>query len=209
MFIYPIIFNAMETDGKPTLEELRRMTRKPVLTGEFNLTPRVELAIPQRVLPEDADLALRGNAAEAFNEQLEARPELASKRARLRFIKQTLRYDDHKISQFLGITGNQVERYDLRGRRKKEVGRFQERFDGLFALAGILEANLKGFPDSYLDRRIALETPIGKLSEMSVNDAVKGAFINIAVGIALEAVRQKEKTFGYQRDTIFGDEFTS
>ncbi len=199
----------METDGRPTLEELRSKTKKPLLTGEFNLTPSVELAIPERVLPEDADVALRRNASDAFNEQLEARPELTSKRARLRFIKETLKYDDHKIAHFLGITKNQVERYDLRGRRKKEVGRFQERFDGLFALAGILEANLKGFPDSYLDRRIALETPIGKLSEMSVNDAVRGAFINIAVGIALEAVRQKEKTFGYQRETIFGDEFTS
>ncbi len=173
---------------------------KPELTGDFNITPSVDRAIPVRKMDEDSDWSLHDDAAKAFTdeltEQLKEHPELASKRARLRFIKTTFKFDDHRLARFFGITQDQVRRYDLRGRRKEEKDRFEDRFNGFFTIASILERNFHGYIDEVVDRRVSLETPNGKLSDVSIGMAMRAGYINIAVGVALYTLRHKEDTIG-------------
>lgn len=213
--------------GKPTLDELRTIAKsKPVPTGKFRITPRItdiEAVFPIIRMDEDTDKALADQANMAFIDQLKKHVkekghiELLGKLARLKFIRGSLRYGanprlarhlrittiekdrkgDHRLAQYLGITENQVQRGDLRGRRKKEIARFEERFNGLFALSSILAESV----EDVIDRRIALETPNGKLSNVSVGDAIKAGYINIAVAIALEAVRHNESSRDYQQVT--------
>ena len=206
---------------RPTLDDLRAIAgSKPVLTGEFDITPTIEKAIPERTMDEDTDVALADQANTAYIDQLrkhveeKGNTELLKKMARLNFIRGSLGYGDHRLArhmgitrnerdqkgdyrlaQYLGITVNQVQRADLRGRRKKEVGRFEQRFNGLFALSSILAESI----EDVIDRRVAFETPNGKLSDVSVSDAIKAGYINIAVAIALEAVRQNESSQDHQQ----------
>ncbi|HYM65421.1 MAG TPA: hypothetical protein VES68_02970 [Candidatus Sulfotelmatobacter sp.] len=188
----------MVEDGhKPTLKQLQGLIDNPTVTGAFNLKPTFEVALPERTLEEDLDVTLALNAQEAYSDELREHPEFLTKRSKLRFIKKTLKYEDRKTAKLLGITTNQVERQDLRGRRKEEVERFDQRFNGLFALSSILERNFHGYIGAVVDRRVALETPNGKLSEMSVNMAVERGYINVAVAIALETVRQNRETMDF------------
>lgn len=196
----------------------------PKLSGEFRITPvikDVEGSLPIIRMDEDTDEALADQASSAYVTELEkhiknkGNIELRKKSARLEFIRGSLGYGDHRLArhlrittgekdqqgdyrlaQYLGITPNQVQRGDLRGRRKKEVNRFEQRFNGLFALSSILAENI----EDIIDRRVALETPNGKLSEVSISDAIKAGYINIALGIALASVRQRENVIGYQHE---------
>lgn len=206
--------------GQPTPEQLRVIIGSPPpITGEFNLTPSVDVAIPTARMYEDTDEALGDQASAAYDEELrkhvvnKGHTELIQKRARLRLIRGSLGYGDHRLAkhmritardvqegdrrlaQYLGITANQVQRGDLRGRRKKEVNRFEQRFNGLFTLSSILTE----FVDDIIDRRVDLVTPNGKLSDVSIGKVVEHGYINIAVCIALETVRQNQKTVGYQQ----------
>lgn len=211
----------IEDGRRPTIEQ--RAIPTPKLTGEFRLIPvisDVEGALPTIRMGEDTDEALADQASLAYDDELskhiktKGNIELGKKSARLEFIRGSLGYGDHrlakhlgittgekdqrgdyKLAQYLGITANQVQRGDLRGRRKKEVDRFEQRFNGLFTLSSILAENI----DDVIDRRVALETPNGKLSEVSISDAIKAGYINIAIGIALATVRQNEEVIGYQR----------
>ncbi len=215
----------MTEDGrKPTFDELKVIVgSKPVLTGEFRVASRIadiEAVFPTIRMNEDTDEALADQARTAYDDQLEKHvkakenTELLGKLARLNFIRGSLGYGDHRLArrlrittreidrkgdsrlaQYLGTTANQVQRGDLRGRRKKEVGRFEQRFNGLFALSSILAESV----EDVIDRRIALETPNGKLSSVNVSDAIKAGYINIAVAIALEAVRHNESSGNNQR----------
>ena len=194
----------MVEDGrKPTLDQLQGIIENPASTGRFNLKPTFEAALPQRTLEEDFDISLSLNAGQAYLDELRTHPEHTTKRSRLKFIKDTLKYENRKIATFLGITENQVVRQDLRGRRKKEVERFEERFNGLYTLSSILGNTFKGYIGEVVDRRVALETPNGKLSEMNVKNAVEKGYINIAVAIALEARRQNQEILGQDRHIIF------
>lgn len=213
-----------EDDRRPTIDELRAIvSSKPVLTGEFRVIPRItdiEAVFPTVRMNEDTDEALADQARTAYDEQFEKHVkakgniELLGKLARLNFIRGSLGYGDHRLArhlritttekdqkgdhrlaQYLGITENQVQRGDLRGRRKKEVVRFEERFNGFFALSSILAESV----EDVIDRQIALETPNGKLSNVSVSDAIKAGYINIAVAIALETVRHNESSGDNQR----------
>lgn len=196
----------------------------PELSGEFRITPvikDIEGSLPIIRMDEDTDEALADQASSAYITELEkhiknkGNIELRKKSARLGFIRGSLGYGDHRLArhlrittgekdqqgdyrlaQYLGITPNQVQRGDLRGRRKKEVNRFEQRFNGLFALSSILAENI----EDIIDRRVALETPNGKLSEVSISDAIKAGYINIALGIALTSVRQRENVIGYQHE---------
>ena len=180
----------VENGKKPSLKELQKIVSLKTTTGgRFNLRPSIEIAIPEATLEEDLDVTLKINAIEAFSDELRAHPDLKTKRARLKFIKDTLKYDDRRLAKYLGITADQIVRKDLRGRRKEEVERFEQRFNGLFTLSGILERNFHGYIGAVVDRRVVLESPNGKLSDISVNMAVEKGFINIAVAVALEAVR--------------------
>lgn len=215
-----------------TLDQLRGIVDKPFIsTGEFRLNPvalDIEGSLPAVRMDEDTDEALADQANTAYTDELrkhveiKGNIELLGKHARLNFIRGSLGYGDHRLArhlaitrsekdkkgdlrfaQYLGITENQVQRSDLRGRRKKEVARFEQRFNGLFALSSILVESV----EDVIDRRVALETPSGKLSDVSVGDAIKVGYINIAVAIALEAVRQSEETMGYQKRTPGEDSF--
>ena len=211
-------------DGKrPTLEQRAIFGSKPKLTGEFRLVPvisDIEGALPAIRMDEDTDQALADQANLAYDDEFrkhikdKGNIELMKKSARLGFIRGSLGYGDHRLArhlgitrnekdkkgdfrlaQYLGITTNQIQRGDLRGRRKKEVDRFEQRFNGLFTLSSILAENI----EDIIDRRVALETPNGKLSEISINDAIKAGYINIAVGITLSTIRQNQEVMGYQR----------
>ncbi len=50
-----------------------------------------------------------------------------------------------------------------------------------------------------MDRKISLETPNGKLSDISVSDAIKAGYSSIATALALEAVRLNQEVMGYQQ----------
>lgn len=190
-----------ENDKRPSLEELRTIVNsKPVLTGEFNLTPSVDRAIPVRKMYEDSDFFLKDQADEAFTDELMRHPETATKRDRLRFIRSTLKYDNRILAQYLGITTDQVQRYDLRGRRKTEIERFEQRFNGLFTLSSILERHFKDYIGAVIDRKVVLNTPNGKLSDVSISKALQGGYVNIAVAIILETLRQNGETIGYQEE---------
>lgn len=195
----------------------------PELTGNFRLTPvtsDIEASLPAVRMDEDTDKALADQAKSTYDDELYKQVnqknniELLRKNARLNFIRGSIGYGDHqlarqlrittsekdrkgdqRLAQYLGITENQVQRGDLRGRRKKEIARFEERFNGLFTLSSILAESV----DDVIDRRIALETPNGKLSDVSVSGAIKAGYINIAIGIALAAIRQNEEAIGYQQ----------
>lgn len=189
-----------ERREKPTLEELRSIITSVKPSGEFNITPSVEKAIPTPIFFEDSDQALRLQANDAFNNEMDKHPELTTKVARLGFIKDNLKYDDFRLSQFLGITLNQVQRKDLRGRKKKEINRFEQRFKDLFTITSILTTHFSGYIGATMDRKISLETPNGKLSNISVSDAIKEGYTSIAVAIALETVRLNQESMDYQKD---------
>jgi len=219
----PVSYNipTMTTpEDKPSRPLFGIPISKPLLTGEFDITPTIEKAIPERKMDEDTDAALTDQANTAYIDQLrkhvegKGNTELLKKMARLNFIRGSLGYGDHRLARrlkitrterdkkgdtrlaaYLGITENQVQRGDLRGRRKKEVARFEERFNGFFALSSILAESV----EDVIDRRVALETPNGKLSDVSVADAIKAGYINIAVAIALEAVRTNEISGDHQQ----------
>lgn len=190
----------MTEDGRrPTIDELRRIMASTKPTGEFDITPRIEKAIPTPTLLEDSDTALKLQANDVFNEEMDKHPELTTRTARLGFIRDNLKYDDFRLSQFLGITLNQVQRKDLRGRRKKEVDRFEQRFKDLFTVSSILTTHFAGYIGATMDRKISLEAPNGKLSDISVSDAIKGGYSSIAVAVALEAVRLHGESMDNQK----------
>lgn len=193
-----------EHEGKkPTIEELRRLITSTKLTGEFNITPGIEKAIPISTLLEDSDQALKLQANDAFNDELFKHPDLITKTSKLNFIKDNLKYDNYKLSQFLGITSNQIQRKDLRGRRIKEVKRFEQRFKDLFTISSILTTHFSDYIGATMDRKISLETPNGKLSNISVSDAIKGGYTSIAVAIALESVRLNQESIDNQKEIAF------
>jgi hypothetical protein len=205
-----------EIDGqsRPTQIELQSLIDAHVNNGSITfLHPTFEDALPERTMSEDSDIALADQANTAFIEQLykhvveKGNTELLEKNGRLNFIRGSLGYGDHRLarrlqtirspweekgdvtlSEYLGTTENQVERGDLRGRRIAEVDRFEERFNGLFTLSSILAEEV----EDVIDRRVAIHTPNGKLSDVSVADALDAGYVNIAVAIALEAVRTNE-----------------
>lgn len=191
-----------EDGRKPTLEELRGMIKNPSYSNPV-LKPSFEVALPKTTLEEDWDTSLAFDAGQAYLSELNQHPELTTKVSRLKYIKDTLKYDDAKIAKLMGITPDQVARKDLRGRRKLEVGRFTQRFEGLFTLASILERNFHDKIDSYVDRRAVLEAPNGKLTEMSVNMAVGKGYINLGVAIALRTIQQNQDMIGQERHIDF------
>lgn len=181
-----------------TVSQPSRFSTKYLLTPR-SLEEAVEIAIPVATMNEDTEVFLREAAIDAYTDQFINRPEFGkkpTKTARLKLIKETFNYrhnrqdDDVRYANMLGITANQVTRKDLRGRRKKEVKRFQDRLNGLFTISSILEGNV----DKIIDRRVTLSTPNGKLSDVCLRDALKGGFVFIGVAIALEAARVSEQT---------------
>lgn len=190
----------VETGRKPTLKDLRRIiTRPPRPSGEFSLTPSVDVAIKPTSFYEDSDVALKDQASEAFSDELRAYPEHRTKTSRLKFIKSALKFSDYRIAQFLGITTDQVVREDLRGRRIAEVERFTDRFNGLYVIASLLERHSSGYVGAVMDRRVALEVPNGVLSDVSIGAAMRDGFANVAVAVAQMTVRQEQESIGYQR----------
>jgi hypothetical protein len=207
----------MTAEGlRPTITDLESLIRAHANNGEFRLhITSFEDALPERTLVQDSDVALADQANTAFIEQLhkhvvkKENTELLTINGRLNFIRGSLGYGDQRlarrlktirspweekgdttIADSLGITENQVERGDMRGRRQGEIDRFEERFNGLFTLSSLLAESV----EDVIDRRVAIHTPNGKLSNISIADALKAGFINIAVAIALETVRVNEMT---------------
>lgn len=205
----------------PTQIELQSLIDAHVNNGSITfLHPTFEDALPERTMDQDSDRSLADQANTAFIDQLykhvveKGNTELLEKNGRLNFIRGSLGYGDHRlarrlktirtnweekgdvtISEYLGTTENQIERGDLRGRRQEEIDRFEARFNGLFTLSSILAESV----ENIIDRRVAIETPIGKLSDLSIADALDVGYINIAVAIALEAIRQNEESQYHQR----------
>jgi hypothetical protein len=198
----------------PTQIELQKLIDTHVNDGSIRyLHPTFKDGVPVLTMDEDSDRSLADQANTAFIEQLykhvveKGNTELLEKMARLNFIRGSLGYGDHRLarrlktirtkwekkgdvtlSEYLGTTENQIERGDMRGRRQEEVDRFEARFNGLFTLSSILAESV----GDVIDRRISCITPNGKLSDMSIADALEAGYINIAVAIALEAVRTNE-----------------
>ena len=153
--------------------------------------------------------------------------ELLTKRGRFRFIRDQLGYGnkslvqalgikskffdeaDRKLAGYLGISVNQVEREDLRGIRshkkhkkgdayirKLEQKQFDQRFNGLFTLASIMDRII--FEEDTMEKRITLGEGNSRISNISIGMALRGGYPNIAVSLALDAIRQREDTMGIQ-----------
>ncbi len=175
--------------------------------GRFTLLPRnlkdtVSIALPLAIQEEDSSPRLAEEASEAYTQVLIDHPELGatpSKRARVRFVKQSLFTTDAKTARLLGITENQVQRMDLRARRKEEMGQFDTRLQAAVAVAGILDTHISGYPDAHLDRRAALNAPHTELAGFSTFRLLEAGFGNIAVAQALRAVRTSREAMGQQR----------
>lgn len=168
------------------------------------------------VTPEVMEFALIDEASEGYDEELSIQvdknghTELLGKRGRLRFIRTTLGYRAHpvtqslgirskfyedaerKLAKYLGITPNQVKTEDVRNRRKNEAEKFEQRFKGLFTVVSAVERFT--INDDVIERRVTLERPSGKISNISIGSALRGGFPNIAVTIALDTVKDNEGT---------------
>jgi len=170
-----------EGKGKPTLEELRRVIDSPIqTTGRFNLTPNVALAIPQSETEEDSKIALRELANGVFEREKGYHPKLKTNREMMRFIqKDTFKWDYAQLASYLGLSRDQVKKFDRIGIKEKQLDKFRERFEGLFAIGSILLKHV----DEAIDRKGALVTPNGLLSDLGVGEIIKAGRINTAVSI--------------------------
>jgi hypothetical protein len=215
------------TSTNPTQIDLQSLIAAHAKLSEIHfLHPNFKDGVPILTMDEDSDRSLADQANTAFIDQLykhaigKGDTELLELNGRLNFIRGSLGYGDHRlarrlkvmrspweekgdatISEYLGITENQVERGDMRGRRQEEIDKFEGRFNGLFTLSSILAE----FVDDAIDRRVVIKAPNGKLSDMSIADALEAGFVNIAIALALMAVRQNEESQDHQTTPEIND----
>lgn len=182
-------------------------TSRDIHQEPFTLLPRglkdaVSIALPLALQEEDQRPSLVREASDAYTQVLIDNSNLGpnpTKRARVRFIRETLGINDASIARLLGITQRQVERQDLRARRRDELGQFDRRLEAAVTVSGILGVGISGYPDAALDRRAALRAPIDHLAGLSTSRLLEAGYGHIAVAKAQEAVRISRGAMGQQR----------
>lgn len=207
-------------DAKATLGEATREVFPGGITDASEVTPEdIELTLSEQAKSAfDEELRIQVD--------MSGHNKLLTKRGRFRFIRNQLGYRnkslakalgikskffdeaDRRLANYLGISVNQVEREDLRGTRSHKKGasdknkpqqkKFDQRFNGLFTLASIMDRYI--FEEDVLEKRVTLGSGNSRISNMSLGMALRGGYPNIAVSIALDAIRQKEDTIGMQEE---------